>query len=71
VYIGGHDHDMPYLVTDGVHLAQIGGSGRELRDVACTPRWRLAAKSHGFGAFHATADQLEIRRMGAPDAQTL
>jgi hypothetical protein len=65
VYIGGHDHDMQYLVADGVHLVQIGGSGRELRDVACTTRSRFAGKSHGFGALHATADQLDIRLMGS------
>lgn len=59
-YLAGHDHDMQYIKSDGLHFID-AGAGCEARPVGPVAGTQFCAASPGFGVLTLTSDRLELQ----------
>ena len=58
-YICGHDHDLQYIINDGLHYI-LTGAGSEVRPVRSTGGTQFCAAVSGFATLQLKADELVV-----------
>ena len=62
-YVNGHDHDLQYIVRDGLNVI-CSGAGSKVRPVAAVPGTKFCAERSGFSIVSVHNQQVELAFRG-------